>query len=111
MKATPSDSFSRNPYPRTRSFAGCGSSAREPPREGVESGADSAREVGGAERTGLGNEIARGIDLSPHVPQEDSAHAPAGKIVDDTLPEAVLPVCGGLTARIHLADRLISEVE
>src|SRR2546430_9406854 len=69
------------------------------------SGWQATLQVGGAERSGLGDERAGVVHLAPGVPQEHSPYPPRLQVVDDALTERGLPVGDGFEARVELPDR------
>src|SRR5256886_7817504 len=75
------------------------------------SGWQATLQVGGAERSGLGDERAGVVHLAPGVPQEHSPYPPRLQVVDDALTERGLPVGDGFEARVELPHGFVAELE
>src|SRR5437763_16117866 len=75
------------------------------------SGGQATLQVGGAERSGLGDERAGVVHLAPGVPQEHSPYPPRLQVVDDALTERGLPDGDGFEARAALPHRFVAELE
>ena len=57
-------------------------------------------------------QLPRGVDLAPHVPEQESAGAPVGILVaDDALAVRLRPLGDRLEPRVEFPDRLVAEVE
>src|SRR5664280_2462873 len=69
------------------------------------------RDLPGEERPGRGAEGPCRLHLVPHVPEQHAAHAPVLQVIDDPLAVGDLPVLDRLEAGVHLAHRLVAEVE
>src|SRR5436305_1880773 len=58
------------------------------------------------------DQLARGVGLVPHVPEQEPARLPVVvDIRDRSLPVRLLPRLDGRQARVDLADRLVAELE
>src|SRR6516162_3390046 len=68
-------------------------------------------QVLGPEWAGLFDEVSSGVYLSPYVPQQNAAHAPIAKIINDPFPEPGLPIAKGVQARVQLADGFVAQIK
>src|SRR5512135_2384506 len=68
-------------------------------------------EILDCERTGLGNQLAGGLNLLPHIPQQHASHATVLQVVDDAFFVGSLPVGKSLQVCVHFADGLVSQIE
>src|SRR5256885_16449047 len=75
------------------------------------SGGQATLQVGGAERSGLGDERAGVVHLAPGVPQEHSPYPPRLQVVADALTERGLPAGDGFEARVELPHGFVAELE
>src|SRR5438552_17809474 len=75
------------------------------------SGWQATLQVGGAERSGVGDERAGVVPLAPGVPKEPSPYPPRLQVVDDALTERGLPVGDGFEARVELPHGFVAELE
>src|SRR5512141_1369513 len=57
------------------------------------------------------NQLRGRRNLSPRVPEQNTAYVPVSQIVNDALAERLLPVFDNIEAGIEFAHRLIAQIE